>query len=155
MNIEYTSGSAELLNTIQPLWEQLNQHHEQISPYFKEEFHTNTFELRKAKLSRRYEHGQLRLDLAYHNDNLVGYCVSGIDQDGIGEIESIFIAEEFRSQNVGGVLMQHALDWFDEQGVTSKVIDVAVGNERALKFYARFGFFPRVTRLKQRDGDTL
>ena len=153
MNIEYTSGSIELLNIIQPLWEKLNQYHEQISPYFKEDFHANTFELRKSKLSRRYGHGQLRVDLAYQNDNLVGYCISGIDQDGIGEIESIFIAEEFRGQNVGEALMQHALHWLNDQGVTSKVIDVAVGNERAFKFYARFGFFPRVTKLKQKGGD--
>ena len=83
----------------------------------------------------------------------MGYCISGIDQDGIGEIESIFIAEEFRGQNVGEALMQHALHWLNDQGVTSKVIDVAVGNERVFKFYARFGFFPRVTKLKQKGGD--
>jgi ribosomal protein S18 acetylase RimI-like enzyme len=154
MDIAYNHGGSELIDTIQPLWEQLNQHHEQISPYFKGEFHTNTFEQRKAKLSQKYKQGQLRFDLVYHKDDLVGYCISGIDQDGIGEIESIYILEEFRGQNVGEVLIQHALDWLDEQGVTSKMIDVAVGNERAFKFYARFGFFPRVTRLKQKDADT-
>jgi ribosomal protein S18 acetylase RimI-like enzyme len=154
MDIAYNHGGSELIDTIQPLWEQLNQHHEQISLYFKGEFYTNTFEQRKAKLSQKYGQGQLRFDLAYYKDDLVGYCISGIGENGIGEIESIYIIKEFRGQYVGEVLMQHALDWLDEQGVTSKMIDVAVGNERAFKFYARFGFFPRVTRLKQKDTDT-
>jgi len=153
MNFDYANGSSEFFDTIQPLWEQLNQHHEKISLHFKEDFCNNTFEQRKAYLKNCYQPRQLHFDLAYYNDALVGYCISGIRDDGIGEIESIFVIKKYRSRNVGYTLLQHALEWLERQGATSKVIDVAIGNEQALKFYARFGFLPRVTTLKQKDID--
>jgi ribosomal protein S18 acetylase RimI-like enzyme len=149
MEIKYTCGNIELLDTIQPLWEKLNQHHEQVSPHFTADFRINSFEQRKARLLHRYEDGQLRIYLAYHNDDLVGYCISGIHTDSIGEIESIFISEDYRNHHIGYNLMRNALDWLGQQKVSSKVIEVAVGNEDAFKFYGRFGFFPRVTTLKQ------
>ena len=149
MEIKYSSGSIEFLDTIQLLWENLNQHHGLVSLYFKEDFRNNSFEQRKARLSDRYKDGKLRIDLACHNVDLIGYCISGIREESVGEIESIFIVEEYRGLGVGDTLMQHALDWLDGQGVTLKVIDVAVGNERAYQFYARFGFYPRVTTLRQ------
>lgn len=154
MKIEFTNGNAELIDTIQPFWEQLNEYHEQVSAYFSEDFHKNTFEQRKAKLLNRYKNEQIRFDLAYYENNLIGYCISGVSDDGIGEIESIFVGEEFRSLGVGDSLMRCALDWLNDKGVTTKVIDVAVGNERAYRFYARYGFYPRVTTLKQKILDS-
>ncbi len=39
--------------------------------------------------------------------------------------------------------MRSALDWLDANGVASKVLTVAIGNERLYTFYERYGFFPR------------
>jgi diamine N-acetyltransferase len=38
----------------------------------------------------------------------------------------------------------------DEHGAERKIIGVAVGNEEAFGFYEKFGFYPRVTILRQK-----
>ena len=149
-DIKYISGGIELLDEIQPLWEKLNQHHEKISPHFSHEFRDYGFSARKARLLQKYADGHLRIDIAQSQEYKVGYIISAMMGAGVGEIESIFVENDFRGQAIGDELMRRALDWLDEQDVHTKVIDVAVGNERAYTFYARFGFFPRVMALKQR-----
>jgi len=150
-NIAYISGGSELLDRIQPLWEQLNQQHAALSPHFASEFEANSFSKRKAGLLKKYADGQLRVDLCRAPGILIGYLVSGMTSDGIGEIESIFVAAEFRGQGIANELMHRALEWLDLQGVHTKAIAVAVGNERAYTFYERFGFYPRLVMLKQKD----
>ena len=148
--ISYFSGGVELLDLIQPLWEQLNQHHAALSPHFASEFQAKRFSERKAKLLKKYASDQLRVDLCQAQDSPIGYLISATTADGIGEIESIFVAAEFRGQGIANELMQRALNWLDFQGVHTKVIAVAVGNERAYAFYERFGFYPRLTMLQQK-----
>ncbi len=149
-DIKYISGSIELLDEIQPMWEKLNQHHEEISPHFSHEFREYGFSKRKARLLQKYADGHLRIDIAQSLGHQVGYIISAVTDTGVGEIESIFVENEFRGQAIGDELMRRALDWLDEEDVHTKVIDVAVGNERVYAFYARSGFFPRVVTLKQR-----
>jgi hypothetical protein len=55
--IENISGGSVLLDDIQPLWEQLNQHHEEISPHFSKEFRDCKFEGRKFKLLKKFTDG--------------------------------------------------------------------------------------------------
>ena len=149
-DIHYISGGAELLDDIQPLWEKLNQHHEAISPHFSYEFQDYGFSKRKARLLQKYADGQLRIDIALIQARKIAYLISAVTADGTGEIESLFVDSEFRGQAIGDELMRRAIGWLDAQDVHTKVIDVAFGNERAYAFYARFGFFPRVMKLKQR-----
>ena len=149
--IEFISGGVELINEIQPLWEQLNRHHEVISTHFSKDFRVYKFNERKTKLLKKYAGGQLWVDLARFHGQAAGYLISAVTVDGVGEIESIFVAPEFRGQAIGDELMRRALQWLDEQHAHTKLIAVAVGNERAYAFYARFGFYPRVVMLKQKD----
>ena len=150
MNINYISGGIELLDEIQPLWDKLNRHHQTISPHFSVEFGTKTFDGRKEKLLKKYAGSEIRIDLAQSNDRIIGYLISAITLDGVGEIELVYIEDSFRGQLIGDELMHRALNWLDGQKVHTKVIAVAVGNERAFSFYARFGFFPRVVKLEQK-----
>ena len=151
MQTNYVHGSHEHLDLIRSLWEELNTHHAVVSTSFSQDFQANTFEQRKDKLHKRYAGGQLRVDLAQAAGQPVGYLISGLSADGVGEIESIYIQAAYRSQAIGENLMQRALDWLDAEGAYTKVIEVAVGNERVYNFYARFGFYPRVTTLQQKE----
>jgi ribosomal protein S18 acetylase RimI-like enzyme len=45
--------------------------------------------------------------------------------------------------------MKSTLRWLDDQSVEEKYIAVAAGNEKAFKFYERFGFCLRRTVLSQ------
>lgn len=146
----YESGGIELLDKIRPLWEQLNQHHATVSTHFSGDFHAKNFAGRKKTLLEKYADGKLRIDIAHSQEHPVGYLISAIRMDGVGEIESIYIEENYRRQAIGDRLMRQAMEWLDTMDIQTKLIDVAVGNERALKFYARFGFYPRVVTLKQK-----
>lgn len=148
--ISYVSGDQDLIDIIQPLWEGLNRYHGTVSPYFKGEFAAYSFDDRKRKLTQKYKVNKLHINIAMGDNRPVGYIISGITDNAIGEIESIYIEDGYRSQSIGDDLMRQALAWLDKHQVQEKIIDVAVGNERVYKFYARFGFYPRVMRLKQR-----
>jgi ribosomal protein S18 acetylase RimI-like enzyme len=148
--VTHISGGVELLDEIQSLWQKLNQHHAAVSPHFPADFQAKTFASRKQALLEKYANGVMRVDIAIFQAKSIGYLVSAIRADGVGEIESIYVDDGFRGQSIGEELMQRALDWLDEHHVHTKVIAVAAGNQRAYKFYARFGFYPRVVMLKQK-----
>ncbi|MGZ7134721.1 MAG: GNAT family N-acetyltransferase [Methanobacterium sp.] len=80
----------------------------------------------------------------------VGYCISSILEDNTGEIDSIYLVENYRLSGIGDTLMKRALKWMDEKGVKSKKIRVAVGNDELISFYHKFDFLPRHIILKQK-----
>jgi ribosomal protein S18 acetylase RimI-like enzyme len=148
MAIVYITGSTELLDAVGPLWEKLNAQHAAQSPHFGEDYTARTYAWRKAGLLKK--DGNLRVELAQDADtgNVIGYCVSLVTVEA-GVIESIFIEADYRGQGIGDALMQHTLVWMDEHGVPMKRVVVAVGNEQAFGFYARYGFQPRHIVLQQ------
>lgn len=148
-DVVIATAGLERLNDIKPLWEQLNAHHRDVSPHFKDEFEGYAFAFRKAYLATKATKGNLRIFFAEAGESLAGYCVASIDSHLQGEIDSIFVAEEFRGQKTGDSLMRAALVWLDEKGATSKSVSVVHGNESVFSFYEKYGFLPRSTRLAQ------
>lgn len=148
--ITYLSGGFEHLETIRPLWQALNRHHQSISPYFEHEFARFTFEQRVANLRQAYVDQDIRMDTAWLVARPVAYIITGVGRAGVGEIESIYVDAEFRGQGIGDNLMKRALDWLQAQNPVSIEVKVAVGNEDAYPFYARYGFYPRLVTLKQK-----
>jgi diamine N-acetyltransferase len=149
--IDYFHGDETLLDQIKPLWEALNEHHLQYSPDFKEHYYLMTFEKRKADLLKKAAGGKMRVDLAADeaSGQNVGYCVSSLDSEKTGEIESIFVDAAYRRTGIGGSLMENALSWMNQEGAVAKIVEVAAGNEKAFGFYGRYRFLPRKTVLKQ------
>jgi ribosomal protein S18 acetylase RimI-like enzyme len=149
-NFEIISGSRELLDLVQPLWEKLNKHHEINSNYFSNRFRDFKFEIRKAKFIND-NNLEVKIDLARDTEkNLyIGYCISTINKDLMGEIESLFVEEEYRKYGLGGKFMNGALEWLDSKRVKMKIIGVAEGNENVLEFYKRYGFYKRRVILEQ------
>jgi diamine N-acetyltransferase len=150
-NITYLSGDECLLDKIQPLWEQLNKHHLQLSPNFKQYYLGMTFQKRKAQLLKKAVEGQIRVDLALDepSNQTMGYCVSSINKEKSGAIESIFVVKAYRNIGIGDALMKKALNWLDHNGALEKIVEVGSGNEAVFGFYSRYGFMPRKTMLKQ------
>lgn len=149
--IYYINGDMVIIDEIRFLWEELNKHHKTVSPFFKEEFQTFTFSQRKSNLNRKYKNNNLRIDIAKEENKVVGYIISGINEDNVGVIESFFVRDQYRNMKIGDTLMKRALAWMESNNVRSKLVHVAFGNERAFGFYERFGFFPRVTKMKQKQ----
>ena len=150
---EYISGGPELLDNIADLWAKLNQLHGNISPHFCEVFQQRAFHDRKKELIAKSKTGKLRVDIARLNSGLdvIGYCVSTVDSNKEGEIDSIFVEEQYRCQGIAQQLMKSTLGWMGNLGVTKKHVSVVFGNDKALAFYKKFGFYPGTFELIQKN----
>lgn len=144
-NIRCQLVSPEDLDDIQPLWEKLKKHHQVISTNFSEKYHAADFKIRKQEILDKSVGGKLRLEMAedISTGNYVGYCISSISSQGLGEIDSIYVEENYRSIGIGQELIKRALQWMENERVEDLKIVVAVGNEELLPFYQSFGFYPR------------
>lgn len=109
-NFEFLNGNRELLDLVQPLWEKLNKYHENNSSYFSNKFKIFKFETRKDKFIN-VEGLELKIDIIRDKDKsaYIGYCISTINKDLIGEIESLFIEKEYRKYGLGDKLMKRSL----------------------------------------------
>lgn len=149
-DFEVLNGSRELLDLVQPLWEKLNKHHEANAKHFVDRYRNLTFEVRKNKFIND-KNLNVNIDLFKDNEtNLyIGYCISTIDKDLVGEIDSLFVENEYRKFGLGDKMMNRALEWLNHNQVKKIIIGVAAGNESVLDFYKRYGFYRRTIILEQ------
>lgn len=149
-NIEYVYGGKELLDFVGPLWEKLNAHHKANSKYFVDRFENFTYETRKARFLSD-SHAYIRVDLVKEKayGTYIGYCVSTISKDQVGEVDSLYIGHQYRKLGIGDELMKRALEWMDDNKTKTKIIVVAEGNEAVFNFYKRYGFYTRGIILEQ------
>jgi ribosomal protein S18 acetylase RimI-like enzyme len=149
--IEYIENGQRGLDEIGFLWEKLREHHMARAPYHTAYFARMTWDVRKKLLLEKITDGHLRVDIVKDTvtGKLVGYCISSVTAAKMGEIDSIFIEKDYRHQGIGDNFMKRALEWMDGVGISKKIIGVAVGNEEAFPFYARYGFYPRSTILNR------
>lgn len=152
MNINYIELNKEEIDIIKPLWDQLRDYHSELSTYFPEKYNATKFEDRKEEILKKSENGILKIDLVEDKNkgSYVGYCISSISEENVGEVDSIYLDENYRSSSIGSALMERALNWMDKKGVKTKKIVVAVGNEDLLSFYKLYNFFPRHLILEQK-----
>jgi len=151
MDISYMELDEDRIDLIKPLWEKLRDHHRKLSPYFPERYVEFTFQERKEDLLKKSENGILRIDTAYDEtvELFIGYCISSISDEKVGEVDSIYLTDKYRSSGIGDTLMKRSLSWMDQNGVETKRIMVAAGNENMLAFYSRYNFFPKHIILEQ------
>jgi len=155
LKIAYTETNEQGLDLIKTLWQKLNELHEELSKRNVAHFHEMTFERRKEDLLKKSAGGNLRIDLTRDTETkeLIGYCVTTINTDSHGEIESIYIEPDYRRNGIGDTLMKKSLKWLEEKAVSRKILVVAAGNEEVFDFYSRYGFYPRATILEQTESD--
>jgi diamine N-acetyltransferase len=149
-DICYIEVGAQDLDRIKPLWERLTKHIKLRSTYFSEWFRTRTFEQRKTELLRKAAEGKLHVNLAMDGGQDIGYCVSSISY-GIGEIDSIFVVDSYRSSGIGSELMQQALSWMENDQVERIKLAASIGNGELLPFYRSHGFFPKHILLELKN----
>jgi GNAT superfamily N-acetyltransferase len=151
--IEYRTTDVKEIDLIRPLWIQLNDYMHGKAGTFRSHYEKMSFDERKAYFAKVAAAGTLRLDLSFDpqaGGKYIGYCVSSLSQEKTGEIESIFVEEKYRSQNIGSALVIRALAWFDEKGSVRNRVAASAGNEGVWDFYKKFGFYPRMMVLEQK-----
>lgn len=147
-DFEFINGGIELVDLVQPQWEKLNKYHEGKSTYFAKRYKNFTFEVRKEKFIKQ-NILSVNIDLIKASNKYIGYCITTINNELTGEIDSLFISEEYRRLGLGDKLMTKALEWLDKNNAKEKLIGVAEGNENVLEFYKKYGFFKRMIILQQ------
>jgi ribosomal protein S18 acetylase RimI-like enzyme len=151
---DYTIKSIDFsdIDAIKPLWEELNASHARLSTHFGGHFEAMTFEKRKTEFASKGRRGELRIDVCIHfaSGEIVGYCVSNLIE-GVGEIDSLFVKETHRGRAAGSLLMEAAMSWMRDKAAREITLTVAVGNERALGFYRKFGLYPRLIQLTNKS----
>jgi ribosomal protein S18 acetylase RimI-like enzyme len=147
---DFIIGGVELLDFVEPLWNKLNKHHQMNSRYFPDKFMNLTFDIRKKKFISD-ANKELRIDLVkdLETETFVGYCITTITIDKIGEIDSLYVEPEFRKFGIGDKLMSRSIEWLDSKNVRIKIIGIAEGNEQVLDFYKKYDFYVRRTILEQ------
>lgn len=148
--IEYRDLPSEEIDKIKPLWEKLKSHHYERATAFKTDFEKMTFAERKRKLCIGKKELKIIIAQEKNTSQIVGYCISSISEEDLGEVDSIFIDENFRRSGIGKEFMNRSLEWFNENKIKDIIISVALGNEEALPFYEKFGFSPRTYILKKK-----
>ena len=151
MDIAYTVTDGEGIDIVAPLWEKLNEHHRGLSQHFSFDFPKRTWENRKEEFLG--EAADLRVDLARDIDTgaLVGYCISSITAERLGEVDSIFVESDYRRCGIGDRLIKNSVNWMNDLSVTRIIVQILVGNEEAHPFYNKHGFLPRTTVMMRID----
>ena len=151
MNTIIVEKDIKEIELIKPLWKQLNSVHFEKSIHFKSKYEKFTFDKRMEAIYEKAQKGIIKFDMLFDSDtgNYVGYCLSSIENNS-GEIESIYIENQYRKLGLGAKLMESALNWFELNEITDIQINVVYGNDEALPFYENYGFHARNYILKRK-----
>lgn len=138
--MEYKEYRLEEVYEIKELWQQLISHLEKNSTYYKSFFQTRVFDERIQPYIDKVRHGKYQIIIVHDNNEKIGYIISSITKENLGEIDSIFVNPKYRSKKLGDTLMKKALNFFENNDCESIVLGVSEGNEEVIKFYQKYGF---------------
>lgn len=139
--VEYVLTDVSALESIRPLWNQLNEHNLRESRYFRAHYEHGSFDDRKTWFENLARNGSLRVEIARDPDLAwdIGYCISSMNSGKPGEIESIFVLEAYRNRAIGSTLVNNSLMWMGDCGAARIRVSIADGNESASAFYKKPG----------------
>ena len=147
--ITYSSVDIKDIKRIESMWQQLISYLGEQSENNRKEFVNKEFSERMSPVLDKARSGKYRLLIANDGNLDIGYCLSTITKDGVGEVDSIFIDNEFRKLGIGEYLMEDALQFFDQNNTRKDILSVSEGNEDVMKFYKKFGFRIRYYVMKR------
>ena len=88
---------------------------------------------------------EVRYRLAFDNQGVAGYCMMGVlampvDDANALELHRLYVDERAKGKGVADALMQDCIAWAKAKGAQTLYLSVWENNERAQRFYRRFGF---------------
>ena len=149
MNCKIQELPKKEIATIKHLWEKLNQMHYQDSIYFKDHFQTFTFEKRCNDFADLNDE-EIKINVLMDSEKVVGYCIATIKK-AVGEIESIYVDDEYRKNGFGKKLIKENTDWLKKNKCKKIMVAVAYGHDSVFNFYMKLGFYPRVSYLQLKE----
>jgi diamine N-acetyltransferase len=129
------------IDLIGALWEELNEHNNALHKKYFGEALSEKWIHKSRELIRRAAECRTKFDVVKIDDDIVGYCISGINKYSQGEIVSLYIRPGFRSTGAGTRLLTEHIRWLKENNVITIYLYVHPCNIDAIRFYWRFNFF--------------
>lgn len=88
---------------------------------------------------------ETRYRLALRDGAIVGYCMMGalsmpVDDANAVELHRLYVDESVKGAGVAAALMDDVIAWAKQQGASALYLSVWENNERAQRFYRRYGF---------------
>lgn len=142
------------MDEIRSLWSKVRELLCSRCTYFGTEMEELSWPQRKAEILGKGEGTRIMVDVVLDTSSgaKVAYCVSTVDGDSVGEVDSIFVEESYRGQGIGGQLILRAVQWMEGEGASKMQLIVTYGNEEVLAFYEEHGFYPRRIVLERKNG---
>ncbi|MDL2236822.1 GNAT family N-acetyltransferase [Christensenellaceae bacterium OttesenSCG-928-K19] len=129
----------------------LAEHHNSIEGSFSGIYPTHTLDERMKDTQEKLRGGDAVLYAVMEDDKAVG-CMFALVDGGVGTLAILYVDKRLRGKGYGDALMQKALDFFKEKGVTLIDINVVAGNN-AKSFYEKHGFSLRQYVMSKRTGE--
>lgn len=129
------------------MWEWLRDHHNTLS----RRTGSINFQDRAEQFREKSINGKLFILVALDEVAVrkIGYCISSITNTSEGEIDSLFILDEYRSHGIGDSFVTRTIEWFEQNNIKDIKITVQYENEAVVGFYRKYDFFPRSIILKK------
>jgi diamine N-acetyltransferase len=137
---EFRTGSAELLVDCHPLWELFISSQTKNAGVMSMGVEAYLRSLRDDGLRRKTQDGKLQVQLVLTADEPIGFCITSLTKERIGEVETLFVRERYRGNKLGSKLFENALTWMKERDAIEQRLVVATGNEELFNFYGKYEF---------------
>jgi ribosomal protein S18 acetylase RimI-like enzyme len=146
---QFKVGSIELLPYCQNLWELFIQNQIKNAGEMADGIAAYLQSQRDGGLLAKTIYGKLHIQLVYPSNHQepIGFCITSLSSDRIGEVEALYILDKYQGNNLGKKLMQTSLQWLEENSALEQKLIVAAGNEQVCSFYQKFGFSLGYTTL--------
>jgi ribosomal protein S18 acetylase RimI-like enzyme len=162
--IEITPVPWSRLDELEPLWRELYERHNAVTPHLSERVRpfAQAWASRRNAESRWQQAEPDSFVLAAHfHGRLAGYAFvrvrsgagfaeSWTFSDPIGDLVTLVVLPELRGQGIGSALLDAVEARLHELGIADLVITVIATNTDAARLYERRGAVPFITDLVQR-----
>lgn len=150
-SFNFQEGSYELLDSCTNLWESFTSNQIENAGEMSTSIEEYIRSLKDGGLLSKTEEGKLYVQLVFlenkQEQEPIGFCITSLTKQLIGEVEVLFVLDRYRGNKLGGRLFHNALKWLEQQGAVEQKLVVAIGNERVFDFYAKYGFYPAYSTL--------
>ena len=148
-SFQFAEGGSELLDSCNNLWELFISNQSQNAGEMSIGVEEYIRSLKDGGLLEKTQDGKLYVQIVKLNNEIesIGFCVTSLTKDLIGEVEVIYIMDRYQGNKIGGQLLQNALNWMEKEKAKEQRLVVATGNEKVFGFYAKYGLFPCYTTL--------
>lgn len=142
---------------LEPLWHSLREHQGSLAGVPPLQDAAASWNIEDSVYRKALRHPDAFAAVAMdEGENLIGYAfvkvLHGPDEmwrtgDRIADLETLSVSAALRGRGIGSLLMDTVLAELSACGIRDFQLGVLVGNESAIRFYAKYGLKPRVITL--------